>query len=355
MPKIEKLKPERYILATSVPMTPHRKNEIAKILGHFCKSPQDIYGKEDLNNLIGKFPEIEKKTFKLWLTSTFILEQIIRSKIFNEAESELETIKRRMSLYVENESLPRAIEILENHGHCIITGVPGIGKTTLAEMLIIKYVEQGYEAIIIWEDISEAREVFQSSKKQVFYYDDFLGQTGLTEKLKKNEDKRLLRFMSDIKQSKTARFLMTTREYILNQAKLTYEALEHSDIDLTKCILDLSDYNRFIRANILYNHLYFSDLDSDYLEAIIHNKSYLNIINHENYSPRIIERMTLFLNREEVEPNEYVSSFIANLDDPKRVWEFAYEHHLSIQAVNLLNVMISLNQPIFYEDIKKAF
>jgi hypothetical protein len=353
--KIEKLHPKRYIIATSLPMTPNRKKQIADLLGIYCKSPQDIYGKEDLNNLLGKFSHILKKNIKLWLTDTFILERIIRSKIFNESESELQSIKRRMNLYVENESLPRAIEILEKYGHCIISGVPGIGKTTLAEMLLIKYVELGYEAFRIWEDVSEAREVFHSKKRQVFYYDDFLGQTGLSEKLKKNEDKRLLRFISDVQQSTNSKFILTTREYILNQAKLTYEALENSNIDLSKCILDLSDYTRFIRANILYNHLYFSDLENDYLRSIISDKSYLKIIDHKNYSPRIIERMTLFLNRVEIKPHNYVYFFIANLDDPKRVWEFAYEHHLSIQAVNLLTVMLSLSKPVFYEDLKRAF
>ena len=68
--------------------------------------------------------------------------------------------------------------------------------------------------------------------------------------------------MSDVRQAQNTKFIMTTREYILNQAKLTYEALALSNINLTKCIVDLSDYTPYIRANILYNHLYFSDLDT---------------------------------------------------------------------------------------------
>src|SRR5207249_10024600 len=57
----------------------------------------------------------------------------------------------------------------------------------------------------------------------------------------------------------TMAFILTTSEYILNIAKRRYEVLAHPPVDLTMCVINLSDYTRPIRAKILYNHIYFSD------------------------------------------------------------------------------------------------
>src|ERR1051325_4596749 len=71
--KIDLLSPSRYILATSVSMTPARKAEIQKILGPACAEPSDIFGLEDLNNLLARHGDVERKHFKLWLTSEPVL------------------------------------------------------------------------------------------------------------------------------------------------------------------------------------------------------------------------------------------------------------------------------------------
>ena len=76
----------------------------------------------------------------------------------------------------------------------LLLAIPGIGKTTLAEILVINYLDMGYDLINISEDISEAYESYNPQVKQIFYYDDFLGQTSLEDKLGKNEDQRLIFF-----------------------------------------------------------------------------------------------------------------------------------------------------------------
>ena len=87
---------------------------------------------------------------------------------------------------------------LDKFRYCIIAGIPGIGKTTLAEVLLADLVDrQGFEAFRIAHDLSEIRPIKNSKRKQVFYFDDFLGKTSL-EKLQKNEDQRLIELMEDV-------------------------------------------------------------------------------------------------------------------------------------------------------------
>jgi len=78
--KIDRLQPVRYILATSVPLSPANKDQIIQALSPHIKRPGDIYGKEDLNNILGLFPGTERQHFKLWLSSATVLEEILHLK-----------------------------------------------------------------------------------------------------------------------------------------------------------------------------------------------------------------------------------------------------------------------------------
>jgi hypothetical protein len=354
LPKVDRLRPARYILATSVGLTPDNKDELARLFAPYCNSG-DVYGRDDLNNLLGKFPEVERQHFKLWLTSVPVLERVLHSAVFNQTAADLDRIQRKLRYYVQNESFFEANQLLEKEHYCIIAGIPGIGKTTLAEILLVSYISQGYEAVSVTNDISEAFEVYKKSDKQVFYYDDFLGQTSIEEKLGKNEDKNLLRFIDLVRESKTARFILTTREYILNRAKTKYEKLTQSNFDVHRCVISLADYTRFDRAKILFNHVYFSELPRAYIESLLDHKRYQKIIEHKNFNPRIIEWMTEYAAGQEIKSGIYVSHFIANLDDPTKLWEHAFENQLSDAARHLLLVLASLPKDVRLENLETAF
>ena len=49
LPKIRKLTPKRYILMTSVKLTPHRKREIIAALYPWIKTSGDVYGNHDIS------------------------------------------------------------------------------------------------------------------------------------------------------------------------------------------------------------------------------------------------------------------------------------------------------------------
>ncbi|WP_134911112.1 hypothetical protein [Paenibacillus sp. IHB B 3084] len=213
-------------------------------------SYEDIFGKGDLNNLLGQYSEIEEKYYKLWLSSTAVLKTILQSNIKNRSEFLEDSIKNSIKLFVQNKSVNEAIDILNDVNFTIISGNPGVGKTTLAKMLILHYMSKEFELIEISEDIEEGNKLFAEDKKQIFYYDDFLGSNFLERSISKNEDKRLYYFMERIKANKNKKLIMTTREYILKQAQQKYEVLGRTDIDLAKHILDLESYTRVAKAEI---------------------------------------------------------------------------------------------------------
>ncbi|MBA4373358.1 MAG: hypothetical protein C0402_10930 [Thermodesulfovibrio sp.] len=353
--KVIKLKPTRYILATSLGLTPAQKDSIKILFEPFIISTADILGREDINNLLGKFPKIEKRTFKLWFNSMPIFEEILHGKVKNISRDTLERIRLHAKYYVQNESFQKALQILDKQHFCIIAGIPGIGKTILAEMLCLYYIDQEYEMVKITGDISEARTLDHTIQKRIFYYDDFLGQTSLAEKFNKNEDQSLLDFIFTIRQSKLSKLILTTREYILNQARLAYEKIARERFDGETCVIDLSKYTRMNRAKILFNHIYFSDLPMTYKEALLRKRHYLQIIDHKNYNPRIIDLMTQFHRISHISPSAYFEDFMGHLENPLEIWRHAFEEQLSRQARHVLLVMVTLPEEIFLEDLEEAF
>ena len=330
--KVCKLKPERYIVCTSVGLTPPNKDEIKKIFSPFIKDTNDIIGRTELNGLLRDYPEVEKQHFKLWFGSTAVLDELLSSRILSRSTFTKEDILANTSVYVPTKSFKQATEIIDKHKYVVISGIPGIGKTTLARMLALQFLAQGYSFIDISFDIDEANERFYREEKQVFYYDDFLGRNFLEEGLHKNEDRRLINFIKRIQRSKNRILFMTTREYILSQAKQKYELFKGGELDIAKCIVDIEQYTQLAKAKILYNHLFFSGLPQEYLERVLDNRSYKQIISHANYNPRLIHLMTKPEIVKNVDAKAFVSEFLSNLNHPTRIWEDAFHTQITEEA-----------------------
>lgn len=321
--KVKKMSPDRYVLSTSVGLTPSNKDEILTLFSPYIKSTADILGKDDLNNLLGQYPDVEKQYYKLWLASTTVLQSILNKRIENWSAMELEETRKEVSLYVMNDSFDQAINILRKNRYVIISGIPGIGKTTLARMLIYNILSKDFDEFIKINSMDDAAQKLTPGKKQIFFYDDFLGSSFLDIKEAGFESK-ILAFIDKVKREPDKLFILSTREYILAAAKRQFEKFSLNNIELAKCTLDLSSYSEEIRASILYNHLADAELPIEYINALLYGKRYLKLIKHDNFNPRIIEaflKERLYLKET---PERFVNCFLDFFDRPYSVWEFAF-------------------------------
>lgn len=217
--KVRKLKPQRYILITSVPLSPPNKDEIVKIIGSDVLNTGDIFGQEDLNNRLSHHPSVENRHYKLWLASRTVLDRVLHNASITQSEFKVRQVYKEIPRYVQSDAFPRAMKILENDRIVIVTGSPGVGKTTLANLLLYEHLEHGYQAVVIQRDVQEGLTRFQEGAPQVFYYDDFMGTTFLGDRVtsfRNNEDRAMLEFIAMVRTSPTTRMILTTREHIFS-------------------------------------------------------------------------------------------------------------------------------------------
>ena len=351
--KVKRLSPQRYILTTSVDLTVKQKDEVLAMFNPFILSGMDVLGKKDLNNLLEKNPEIEKNYHKLWLASTNVLNTIINRATLNWSSFELEKIEKDIRLYVENESLNKALDVLKENHYVVISGIPGIGKTTLARMLVYTMLARVYEEFVYVDDMDTAAKMFSKEKRQIFFFDDFLGANSFVQQSVSFENK-LITFIDKVRNSKHTLFILSTREYVLSEAMAHYEKLSMSNIDIAKCTIELEYYTKTIRAKILYNHLAEANIPPEYINVFIDKRGYMTIINHQNFNPRVIESIIKEQIWETIDSNDFANKVKEFFDNPISVWQFAFEK-LDVETRYTLLVLGTMGGHVRLDDFQEGY
>ncbi|PBJ14363.1 restriction endonuclease [Flavobacterium sp. ACN6] len=352
--KVLLLNPKRYIFVTSLKLSPKDKEDIKNIFYPFILSTDDILGKNDLNAFLGVFPLIEEKHFKLWLSSANILKRIFKNGISGRSEFHQEKIKNDIKLFVPNRAHKTAVDILNRNNFILITGAPGIGKSTLANILTYQLLARDFQLIYVRE-ITEAEDLYVVGKNQVFYFDDFLGAITLDLKSSRNADSAIVNFIERVKNDKQKKLILTCRTTILNQAKEVSEKIEASKIDISNHEVTIEDYRNIDKAKILYNHIYFSQLTDEQKSIFFKDQFYWKVIKHKFYNPRII---SFFTDHDRVKSNaEYSREVIDFLDNPSLIWEKPFLIQISSNSRLLLSTLYSLGGKyvISEERLREAF
>lgn len=356
--KVKKLKPTKYIFITSKKLSRLNKQEIKTIFHPFIISEADIYGYEDLNDFLSKKEnqDIVERNYKLWITSTSVLDLIYNNAIKGRSESTIREIEENAYKYAITENHRKGLKILEENNVVIMTGEPGIGKTTLADNLALYYTAKGYEFCDIEENISEAESIFREreKKKILFYCDDFLG-SNLYDAINNKRDSHIVKFINRVRKDDSKKFILTSRTNILNKAFSLSHRFQNGKIRDNEFLLRVENLTNVDKAKILYNHIYHSNLDDEYLDKIYQDKRYRDIIKHRNFNPRIIEFITDSERVGHISPEEYWEYIIKNLNHPEDIWADYFQNQTDdcVRALTFLTVYN--NGKISEDELRRSY
>lgn len=352
--KVFQLKPNRYVFVTSLELNPQNKLDVKEIFHPFIVSVDNIYGRQDLNILLRSNRNIEENHYKLWFSSTIVLNKILNYK-FQGRQKEFtdKVLKRKFRLFVETVNFRKAKYILNENKFIIITGEPGVGKSTLSDMMIYDFIKNDYQLNIIYDDIKEIEiNLIDDDSKQVFYYDDFLGHTQAEIVKSKSAENALIRIISRIENLNNKFLILNTRKFILTSFLDESERFRRFNPLRSEAKIELQSYSYGVKRRILDNHILESDLNIEQVEVI--EKLAPKLCQHNNFTPRIIEFFTgervLNLNA-----SDYESFILDNLENPKEIWNHAYTFQINDYERFLLNTLYSLKSEAIKKDLEEAY
>lgn len=339
LPKVKKLAPNKYFLATSLSLTRHNKSQIQAIFKDFMDDGSFILGKEDLNDLLKKYSQIERNHYKLWISSTTVLETIMNSDVLGRSTYKLKEIKEGSNKYVITQNHNDAIHKLEEVGSVIISGLPGIGKTTLADQVCKHYLALGFEFYYIEDSITSIEKVYKEDVKQIYYFDDFLGSNYL-EGINNNEDSKIAAFFRRIERDKSKRFILTSRTNILNQGKRLSTAFDVQNINRNEYEIVVENLKDLDKAKILYNHIFHSNLPEEFIDELYVEERYRIIINHTNFNPRLISFITDYQRLLTISKEDYWEYIESTLENPSLVWSNVFDRQIDNISKDIVCIVV---------------
>lgn len=319
---------DKYTFVTSRRLARGGREKLHEALAPLTSSTADVLGAEDLELLLKRHPQVELEHVKLWLSGSGPLDRLLNAGTYERTQALLHEIRAVLPRYVQTGSFWTALDILRRQGVCVISGPPGVGKTTLGNLLLLSSAQEGYRPFEIGRDVEEAWRLYREDERQVFIFDDFLGRTTLFENVS-DDTRSLRRFISHVARDTSSRFVLTTREYVWRQATQESEEFNLHGFDAQRYLLQLEAYSARERALILYNHVYFSPLVGQAArESLARENGYERVVTHPGYNPRLVEWLTVLQRPTSEQEANFADYCVDVLENPKVLWTHAFERGL---------------------------
>ena len=282
---------------------------------------------------------IVRKHFKLWLAGTGVLQELYTRDVYVDSEVFLHEARSMESVFIQTSLFDYAVDCLSKRSVLLITGVPGTGKTMLTRMLALFAQADGYKVLSSscndCSGLKKALSPDDAAARELIVLDDFLGQRCLDVEIRGLREIRSLARFVEI--SPNRRLVINSRLSILNEAK-------HRDGDFSlladrliegAVMIDTAEMSLVDKRRILLSNLRFSRVPREYLREICkpsRQKSgagYIQICQHANFSPRVIEYCSRadFVARNS--PDGYLLAILDALSYPEQIWRDEFEMRLT--------------------------
>lgn len=359
---------KHYMLAVTLPLTPQAKTKIRAVLPAL-RHEEDIRGADDLEGMLAQHRELRALYPALWLGDADYLRCLIREAVglSNDRRSklEMEEIAEAMRSFVPPPQTEDAMRKLRESRALIITGKPGIGKTSLARHLIWQLcMGEGYELVYIDRDINDGLERFEEGKKQIFLYDDFLGSTLLREGMEAHKGRNVTAFIHKLRRHDDKLLILTSREYIFRQAGQLDEDFRPERAAFSRYLLTLRPYEVEFKKSLLTRLAQKHSIDPRRMLRLLNRHPYSRsvtrgdkVLYHPNFNPRLLDTALQRLHKLPTRSPLGILLLRA-LDHPFHLYETAFLRDLSEQQRAVLLVLGSLPDypsPERFRQALKAF
>lgn len=360
--KIKEIKAcKKYYLFIACEITSIKRTEIFNRFVNYMEDESFIFDAKDLNGFLEQsvYQSVVRNHFKLWITSEKLFSHFL-NKVGNfDSYALLDSIKEHRKYFVKTEDYKKIINTLLNKRIVLITGQPGVGKSTLSEMAILTFIDKHPKTNFVYSssgDLDQIKKGLSENKnaKELIYIDDFLGDYYLD--LKTGSLSSISSFINAIRVTNNKYLIINSRILILNEAREKSLKFQNSIDLIEESTVEIKKLTEQEKGEILFNHLYFSDISDECKQEILENKRYWNLINHPNYNPRLIEYIANSKLFTKTDFASYYDFVMNSLNKAEKIWSDAIKNNLAEVDRLFLITMKSFGQnQVKYEVQKKAF
>ncbi|MHB9940524.1 hypothetical protein CF065_02540 [Clostridium sporogenes] len=356
--KVEHMKPKQYYICCSKTLSPHNTIEIYNMFSKYMDSNKNIISLNDINEFLEKAENVDvvRKNYKLWLESTNVLNEVYNQNVFIDCEALLYNIEEESKAFVETNCYRQCKKMLTNDRIVLLIGAPGVGKTVTTKMLALFFASIKYRIRYTTNgDIKDLKKSISSDRKskEVILLDDCLGQHYF--KMKDTQENELLSLIKYISMNPNKVLILNSRVTIFNEAKERSHEFKIfvEDKKIKLHILNMNKVSVSDKGLIFYNHLFYKNVQNEYYNNIKQNRTYVNIVTHKNYTPRIIEFVTRKINYEKIEPKNYAKYILDVLEHPNEIWKEEFSRRLQEKDRIFMTTLYSLTDTTIPLDILK--
>lgn len=360
--KCKRQKPDRYLICTNIELTPHRAEEIKTLFGDFIVNEEDIIDGIKLNKYLGqKEYEYLFKIYSKLLVPNFssielALEKVVNKKYYNKTKTFLNDISVRHKLFHNTAQLPHLIQKLEDDKVIILSGNPGVGKTTTAMMIANYFFTRKKCEVLYLEERDYPETLALAEENRLIIVDDFWGQN-FSPSIQKHStfQRELQSIIKYFIHSSNSYLLLVSRDYVIKEALANAEYETEALINQNKYIIDISAFSFEDKLRIFLNHLLFYEYDLSYISTIKYDDGFEHLLNHPNYSPRHLDFfIKTYLHQEYQSSYHFYRSLRDYLEMPLAFWKDAFGK-LNPTAQLILLILLASGDSMGLEDLKLTF
>ncbi|MGW1094224.1 nSTAND3 domain-containing NTPase [Streptomyces sp. NPDC002455] len=345
--------PIRYVFVTSAELTPGTERETKEALAGVADIVE-VYGRGWLNAVLALHPEVERRHFKLWISSTQAVRAMMQGGVFLRGESRIQRIERNYLRFVHHETCEIAELALEEHGCVLLSGAPGAGKTTIAEYLLLLWWHRGFRVVVDPRTVDQWWAWLEDDTPTVFFFDDAWGQTHHQDHGSRHHDTDMSEFIESIVERQTNSaaskvLIMTSRVQVLQDTVRLSDASRRAVERLAHCHLPVERLPYDVRGRMLFNHVHLSMTDPQTRRDLSTGLWWQRVAGHQNYSPRLIE-IVVRRNRAK-SAQELIDDLDEALENPHEIWGASFRALPPVDQQLLLTLSLMDSQLVQWPDV----
>jgi len=195
------------------------------------------------------------------------LSQIIDERRYKQTQALLSELRPDLAKTVVTDTYRLALRALQTRGFVLLVGEPAAGKTTIASLLAMCAVDEWKSEVfklVTPQEVSTHWSTEESSR--LIWVDDAFGVTQYESHLVMGWNRILDAVSTMIKRGH--RVVMTSRDYIYNQARRELKRTSFPLFDESQVVIDVKKLSLGEKEQILYNHLKLGDQDQTVLRKL---------------------------------------------------------------------------------------